>query len=53
MFNALRHQGDPMIPAISTRVIVVTTLLLVLAQVYGRRRTYRPADLSLCDCADD
>ena len=39
MFNALRDQIDPTIAAISTLMIVVTTLLLVMAQFYGRRRT--------------
>ncbi len=53
IFNALRDQIDPTIPAISTLMIVVTSLLLALAQVYGRRRTDRPDDLSLCNCADD
>lgn len=38
MFNALRDQIDPTIAAISTLMIVVTTLLLVLAQSYGRKR---------------
>ena len=36
MFNALRDQIDPTIAAISTLMILVTTLLLGLAQVYGR-----------------
>ncbi len=38
MFNALRDQIDPTIAAISTLMIIVTTLLLVVAQFYGRRR---------------
>ena len=38
MFNALRDQIDPTIAAISTLMIVVTTLLLALAQFYGRKR---------------
>ena len=38
MFNALRDQIDPTIAAISTLMIVVTTLLLLLAQFYGRKR---------------
>ena len=36
MFNALRDQIDPTIAAISTIMIVVTSLLMVLAQVFGR-----------------
>ena len=35
MFNALRDQIDPTIAAISTLMIVVTSLGLVLAQLYG------------------
>ncbi|MEO7854114.1 MAG: ABC transporter permease [Rubrivivax sp.] len=38
MFNALRDQIDPTIAAISTLMIVVTTVLLALAQYYGRAR---------------
>jgi putative spermidine/putrescine transport system permease protein len=38
MFNALRDQIDPTIAAISTLMIVVTTVLLLLAQAYGRRQ---------------
>jgi putative spermidine/putrescine transport system permease protein len=38
MFNALRDQIDPTIAAISTLMIVVTTLGLLLAQSYGRKR---------------
>ena len=38
MLNALRDQIDPTIAAISTLLIVVTTLLLVLAQRYGKGR---------------
>jgi len=37
MFNALRDQIDPTIAAISTLMILVTTVLLVLVQFYGRR----------------
>jgi putative spermidine/putrescine transport system permease protein len=37
MFNALRDQIDPTIAAISTLMIVVTTLGLLLAQRYGRK----------------
>lgn len=38
MFNALRDQIDPTIAAISTIMILVTSLLMVLAQLLGRRR---------------
>ena len=38
MFNALRDQIDPTIAAISTLMIVVTTVLLGAAQVFGQRR---------------
>ncbi|MFN0182995.1 MAG: ABC transporter permease [Aquabacterium sp.] len=38
MFNALRDQIDPTIAAISTLMIVVTTVLLVLSQLYGSER---------------
>ena len=37
MFNALRDQIDPTIAAISTIMIVVTSLLLALSQIFGRR----------------
>ena len=37
MFNALRDQIDPTIAAISTIMIVVTTVLLAAAQVFGKR----------------
>jgi putative spermidine/putrescine transport system permease protein len=36
MFAALRDQIDPTIAAISTIMIVVTTLLLAIAQLFGR-----------------
>ena len=36
MFNALRDQIDPTIAAISTIMIVVTSVMMVLAQVFGR-----------------
>lgn len=36
MFNALRDQIDPTIASISTIMIVVTSLMMVLAQVFGR-----------------
>ena len=38
MFLALRDQIDPTIAAISTMMIVVTTGLMILSQVYGRSR---------------
>lgn len=38
MFNALRDQIDPTIASISTLMIVVTTLLMALAQIFGRER---------------
>lgn len=38
MFNALRDQIDPTIAAISTVMITITTLLMVLAQVFGKQR---------------
>ncbi|RUX05522.1 ABC transporter permease, partial [Mesorhizobium sp. M8A.F.Ca.ET.023.01.1.1] len=37
MFNALRDQIDPTIAAISTCLIVLSVLLLSLAQIFGRR----------------
>ena len=37
MFNALRDQVDPTIAAISTLIIVVTSLLLVFTQFVGKR----------------
>ncbi|MGB3177020.1 MAG: ABC transporter permease [Albidovulum sp.] len=36
MFNALRDQIDPTIASISTIMIVVTSLMMVLAQLFGR-----------------
>jgi putative spermidine/putrescine transport system permease protein len=38
MFNALRDQVDPTIAAISTVMIVVSSLLVVLAQKLGKSR---------------
>lgn len=38
MFNALRDQIDPTIASISTLMILVTTGMMVLAQIFGRRR---------------
>ena len=37
MFNALRDQIDPTIASISTLMILVTSLLMVVAQLFGRR----------------
>ena len=36
MFNALRDQIDPTIAAISTIMIVVTSVLMILVQLFGR-----------------
>ena len=38
MFNALRDQIDPTIAAISTIMVLVTSILLALAQVFGKRK---------------
>lgn len=38
MFNALRDQIDPTIAAISTIMVLVTTLLMVLAQMFGKNK---------------
>ncbi|MEO0679874.1 MAG: ABC transporter permease [Pseudomonadota bacterium] len=38
MFNALRDQIDPTIASISTLMIVVTTVLMALAQFFGSER---------------
>jgi putative spermidine/putrescine transport system permease protein len=37
MFAALRDQIDPTIAAISTMMIVVTSVLLALAQLFGQQ----------------
>jgi putative spermidine/putrescine transport system permease protein len=37
MFNALRDQIDPTIAAISTIMIIVTSLVMILAQLLGRQ----------------
>ena len=42
MFNALRDQIDPTIAAISTIMILVTSALLALSQLFGRDRNERP-----------
>ena len=39
MFNALRDQIDPTIASISTIMVVVTTLMMALAQIFGRDRS--------------
>jgi putative spermidine/putrescine transport system permease protein len=38
MFNVLRDQIDPTIASISTIMIVVTSIMMVLAQVFGRSK---------------
>lgn len=38
MFNALRDQIDPTIAAISTVTIAITTLLMVVAQFFGKAK---------------
>ena len=38
MFNALRDQIDPTIASISTIMILITTGLMVLAQIFGREK---------------
>lgn len=38
MFNALRDQIDPTIAAISTIMILVTTLMVIFAQIFGREK---------------
>ncbi|MFN4170525.1 MAG: ABC transporter permease [Pseudorhodobacter sp.] len=42
MFNALRDQIDPTIAAISTLMILLTTLAMILVQIFGQPR--KPAD---------
>lgn len=44
MFNALRDQIDPTIAAISTLMVLVTTLLMVLAQIFGQPRNPKNRD---------
>ncbi|MCY3985055.1 MAG: ABC transporter permease [Roseovarius sp.] len=41
MFNALRDQIDPTIASISTLMILLTTLLMALAQIFGRGSSNR------------
>lgn len=41
MFNSLRDQIDPTIASISTIMIGVTTLLMVLAQLFGQQKNSR------------
>ena len=38
MFNALRDQIDPTIASISTIMILVTTGMMVLAQLFGQKK---------------
>ena len=38
MFNALRDQIDPTIASISTIMIVISSSLLILAQVFGKSK---------------
>ncbi len=38
MFNALRDQIDPTLASISTIMIVISSTLLILAQVFGKAR---------------
>ncbi len=38
MFNALRDQIDPTIASISTIMVLVTTVMMVLVQVFGQQR---------------
>jgi putative spermidine/putrescine transport system permease protein len=38
MFNALRDQIDPTIASISTIMVLVTTFMMVLAQLFGQER---------------
>lgn len=38
MFNSLRDQIDPTIASISTIMVLVTTLMMVLAQIFGQQR---------------
>jgi putative spermidine/putrescine transport system permease protein len=38
MFNALRDQIDPTIAAISTVMIVISSLLVILSQLFGRAK---------------
>lgn len=39
MFNALRDQIDPTIASISTIMIIITSAMMVLAQIFGRNST--------------
>ncbi|MEQ9260920.1 MAG: ABC transporter permease [Roseovarius sp.] len=41
MFNALRDQIDPTIAAISTIMVIVTTLMMALAQIFGQKKDTR------------
>ena len=42
MFNALRDQIDPTIASISTIMILLTTLMIVLAQLFGQDKRKSP-----------
>jgi putative spermidine/putrescine transport system permease protein len=45
MFNALRDQIDPTIASISTIMVLVTTGMMVLAQLFGQQKApTRPKD---------
>ncbi|WP_341899429.1 ABC transporter permease subunit, partial [Ferrovibrio terrae] len=39
MFNALRDQIDPTIAAISTIMVLITTVIMLLAQAFGGRQS--------------
>jgi putative spermidine/putrescine transport system permease protein len=41
MFNALRDQIDPTIASISTIMVMVSTSLLVMAQMFGKSKHER------------
>ncbi|MBZ8117078.1 ABC transporter permease [Roseovarius sp. LXJ103] len=41
MFNALRDQIDPTIAAISTIMVLVTTVLMIVAQVFGTDKSQK------------
>ena len=38
MFNALRDQIDPTIAAISTIMIVISSTLVILTQIFGKSK---------------
>jgi putative spermidine/putrescine transport system permease protein len=39
MFNALRDQVDPTIAAISTLIVLITSVLLILTQYMGQAKS--------------